>query len=399
MVQGYELHHQPRGEIEMSLSSAKIILIGEAWGVDEQRHKHAFVGAAGRELAAQIAHSNLAPAITTKYPSCEELISYWQNLSTNHGIHLLNVFNLHPENNKIDLFFSRDGNRSLAPYRVGKYLIPEYMPHVLRLWENIRSLNPNLIITLGGVASWAVLGKTIKISEIRGTINPARTELHNLKTLPTYHPSYIMQYGYSDRPIVIADLIKAKSESQFPEIRRTERFITIPNPDSVQEIISWIQRPADMYAVDIETGYALYTHIELTSMLPRHRFYLSSQISMIGFARSKSDALVIPFMARNADNTSLDFWSTPELETQAWRLTRELLQSPIPKIFQNGMFDIQRLLEKGLVPRNCLHDTMLRQHALYPELQKSLGFLVSIHCNEFPWKGMYSNRDHLKRDE
>jgi hypothetical protein len=43
-------------------------------------------------------------------------------------------------------------------------------------------------------------------------------------------------------------------------------------------------------------------------------------------------------------------------------------------------------MKVGLFPHNYVEDTMLIQHALYPELPKSLGFLGSIHTNDVAWK-------------
>jgi hypothetical protein len=52
----------------------------------------------------------------------------------------------------------------------------------------------------------------------------------------------------------------------------------------------------------------------------------------------------------------------------------------------------------GLKIQNCTEDTMLLHHALYPELQKGLGFLGSIYTNESSWKNTY-RKTTLKKDE
>jgi DNA polymerase I-like protein with 3'-5' exonuclease and polymerase domains len=76
-----------------------------------------------------------------------------------------------------------------------------------------------------------------------------------------------------------------------------------------------------------------------------------------------------------------------------------LLESEIPKVFQNGMFDINYLTRAGIYVRNCAHDTMLLHHVLYPELPKGLGFLGSIYSNESAWKLLRKHGEELKRDE
>jgi len=71
----------------------------------------------------------------------------------------------------------------------------------------------------------------------------------------------------------------------------------------------------------------------------------------------------------------------------------------VPKVFQNGIFDISFFLRLGIVPRACTDDTMLRHHAMFPELPKALGFLGSIYTEDISWKQAYGNRESFKRDE
>ena len=64
-----------------------------------------------------------------------------------------------------------------------------------------------------------------------------------------------------------------------------------------------------------------------------------------------------------------------------------VLDSPVPKVFQNGLYDIHRLWRGyGLAVRNAEHDTMLLHHALQPESPKGLDYLGSIYTNEAAWK-------------
>jgi hypothetical protein len=137
-----------------------------------------------------------------------------------------------------------------------------------------------------------------------------------------------------------------------------------------------MERPADYYAVDIET--------------------LPNSISMIGFARAYNDALVIPFYDDRSPSGS--YWSVED-EIEAWRLTDLLLKKPVPKIFQNGIFDLFHILRAGLRPTLCNDDTMILHHAMYPEMLKGLGFLGSVYSNEIAWKTMRKAGNNLKRDE
>ena len=70
--------------------------------------------------------------------------------------------------------------------KAGKYIRARYAPELTRLESELRELRPNLIIALGGTASWALLGDG-RISRIRGAVAPSPFG----KVLPTYHPAAI----------------------------------------------------------------------------------------------------------------------------------------------------------------------------------------------------------------
>lgn len=80
-------------------------------------------------------------------------------------------------------------------------------------------------------------------------------------------------------------------------------------------------------------------------------------------------------------------------------MVREWLNRPALKLFQNGLYDMQYFLKERMPIRNAHLDTMLLQHAKFPELPKGLGFLGSIHTDEPAWKLMREKADTVKRDE
>jgi uracil-DNA glycosylase len=353
---------------------SKIILVGEALGQKEERFQHGFVGASGVELGRMLGQAGLAPNLDIDHPSELDMIRYWKNLRLNYDIEITNVFNKHPPDNNIDLFFTnaKEGLPNLPPLRAGKYLKPDHIGHLEALWSLLSASGAHLIVAFGNTASWATLGEG-KISTIRGTVKTSPKL--GIKVLPTYHPAAVLRQ-WNLRPIVLTDLEKAKRESEFKEIRRIERWVTVE--PTLQEIADWIDRPAHYYAVDIETDFR-------------------RQISMIGFARSANDALVIPFIDQTKPNWN--YWQDPEEELYAWKLADKALSRPIPKLFQNGVFDLSHLLSVGFRPTMCLDDTMLLHHALYPEMLKGLGFLGSVYSDEIAWKTMRTKGNNLKRDE
>lgn len=348
--------------------NARIAFVAEAFGESEQRLGKPLVGAAGQEFNRLLRESGIERS------EC----------------FLTNVIAARPtpSSNNFDLLCDKKaavGGRSytLPMIRQGMYLRPEYFGELERLREELETVRPNLIVALGAKAAWALLS-TSGISRIRGTTSPARfvlgTGLVGCKVLPTFHPSYLFQM-WSDRPIVLADLAKARREAEFPEFRRPERQVIVS--PTLGELREWVTETLahapPLLGCDIET--------------------VNGQIESIGFARSRRDAIVCPFILREPWR---NYWPSTVEELAARELCGALLGShQIAKLGQNFLYDSQYLLREGFSLRNIAEDTMLLHHSLYLELQKGLGFLGSIYTNEPAWKLMRHRKkdEELKRDE
>lgn len=354
--------------------SATIAFVGEAFGEQEDIAKLPFMGSSGQELRRMCKEAN---------------IDFNSTFRTN-------VFNFRPPSNNLEFLCGSKlevgGKAYQAPaLKQGKYIHPQYLGEVERLKAELAQVRPNLIIALGATACWALLGSG-RIGAIRGTVNTAScgtdkgTKLGiveadwqgadvNIKCLPTYHPSAVLR-NWAYRPIVIADLLKAERESKFAEIRRPQRFVLVD--PTLAEIDDWTERwarNAPILSIDIETK--------------------RQQITMIGFAPSRSQALVIPFMDKSYNR----FWPDLHSEVAAWRGVQTLLSLPVPKVWQNGLYDLQYILRMGLTVAATREDTMLLHHSLYPEMQKGLGFMGSIYTAEPAWKLMRRSTDSLKADD
>jgi uracil-DNA glycosylase len=359
--------------------NAKIVIVGEAFGETEDLLKKPFAGYSGKELFLMLTEvfSDIAPKEAAFVRSCMGSDSLWikqrEGWLQEASILFTNTLAIRPPNNDLDQFCVKKAevgdNYPYPPLKQGKYLRWEYLAEVDRLRAELQAVQPNLIIPMGNTACWAVL-RTTAIGSIRGTV----TESPYGKALPTYHPAAVLRQ-WSHRPIVIADLMKARREADFPDVRRPEREVLVNPTDT--DVAQWYEhaKGAAMLAVDIETA--------------------RGQITMIGFASSPKYALVVPFV--NPDGSS--YWRTAEEERWAWDMVEKLLQLPCPKIFQNGLYDLQYILKMGLRPTNCLHDSMLLHHSIYPEMQKGLGFLGSIYTNESSWKLLRHKAEEIKKDE
>jgi len=334
-------------------TTAKLAIIGEAFGESETRVGMPFVGYSGQELTRILQDAGI------RRGDC----------------FLSNVFPFRPSPSNNDIKLLCGPKKDCGPdYRhsalaQGKYILPEFLPFLDRLRDELQLVRPNLVVALGGTACWALLGNS-GITRARGVVAES-TLIPELKVLPTFHPASVLR-NWAQRPIVVADLMKAKIEMAFPEIRRIDRQLLI-NP-TLLELQEWF--------LDISSNSMLACDIETAR----------GEITMISFASSATCGVVVPFVRRDGSS----YWPSTADELAAWRFAKMVLESDFPKIWQNGLYDLQYLTRMGIRPKNCLHDTMLLHHSIYPELPKSLGFLGSIYCNESAWKDLRLAKEEKK---
>ena len=342
-----------------------------------------FVGASGQELTKMLRDAGI----------------------NRHECYITNVFWTRPPGNKIEGHCGKKAEMPkdypYPPLRAGKYLRPQHLEDVgevenahiaeihrrfidpsqqtavlypvdvlERLGFELNIIAPNIIIALGNTACWALLGHT-GITALRGCIAPSKlafrrdhnsTTSHGIKVLPTFHPAAILRQ-WTNRVITLADLVKAKREAEFPEIRVPAREIWInPTLFDIQDFMHTLPE-GDPLAFDIETA--------------------GGMISCIGFAPYKDLAIVIPFL--DPDKPGYNYWSEEE-EVLVWKMVREILASSVPKVAQNGLYDLQYLWRAGIPVNGLTHDTMILHHALQPEMPKSLAFLGSVYTDSPSWK-------------
>lgn len=362
---------------------AKIVIVGEAHGESEAQCGKPFAGASGQELwrmlgeaipLGSFSHARATAFIRGGLATWTAAREEWLAEA---GILMTNVLAFRPPENKLEALLVPKALAlpDIPAQKLGKYFPASFAPELARLTAELQAHPRTIIIPLGATASLACMHRG-NISQIRGTVAPS---IWGPKALPTYHPAYVLRM-WEHRVLVVADLMKAWGEAQFPEIRRPQRRIIIyPTLELINEWVEAVMaNPPPKLGTDIETE--------------------KGQITCIGFARSRDEALVIPFWDKS--RPGWNYWPSVREELAALGAAKRLLESPIPKLFQNGMYDLQYIPKYGILPQACGDDTMLRHHSLFPEMQKSLGFLGSIYTSEPAWKLMRRARpDTEKRDE
>lgn len=256
------------------------------------------------------------------------------------------------------------------------------------LQNEINSIRPNCILALGGVPLWALTGirpkerkkkgqdeemKAIRyggIGNFRGSIMWGM----GCKMVPTYDPAHLLWQtgnpefkGYWNRQIMIFDFKRALAQSRFPELMLPKRTLEIcKNSWHFKEFLDRYKSHRRM-AVDIEA---------MGTCLP----------ACIGLAFNRSHGMTVPLWNKDGIST------IPDADlVQIWIMLAEVLYEK-DIVGQNFNYDRDKIKRLGFIIRNLVSDTMLKAHAINPELPKGLAFNTSIFTEEPFYKdeGMYS---------
>lgn len=296
--------------------NAKIAIVGEAGGSYENTQLRPFVGPAGGVLE----HCMHAAGIIRS------------------EVYITNVVKLQPKGNEIAPYFN--GAKGQFTFE-GKQWVDA-------LLEELQGVKPNVVGVCGATALCALTGKT-KITKYRGYVLEG---VNQLKVIPLIHPAAALRGQYVWRYLIATDLKKIKAESGFPEIRRPQRQL-VTEFSHVHEVLEWIEyfEKATRVCFDIEV--------------------LNYELACISFSDTASTACSIPLDHR---------WSESD-EALIWRGLQRVLGNPAStKVGQNLIFDIHFLLTKcGIEVKGPLEDTMVAHSVMFPELNKGLGFLVSLY--------------------
>lgn len=301
--------------------NARLYIIGEAPGAQEETSGRPFVGGAGTVLDGLLRKSGI------KRSDC----------------YIDNVIQERPPGNDFGIYY-RDTKRSEATSSL--------MEAHTRVKNLITTYRPNLVVVLGNEALYAVTNHK-GILNWRGSI----ISYEGVKVIPAIHPAMIMREP-TFMPIAEMDFRRISDESKIPTMPTVynDNFIINPNFDQVIHYLRNVLPTKSILTVDIETIPDL------------------EQIMCIGFAWTIQDAICIPIFYGKSN------WWTVEEEVLIIKEIRELLRNPnIKFIAQNGQYDMTYLIDKWDCHFKIWMDTMLSFHECYSELRKSLAFLTSIY--------------------
>lgn len=233
--------------------------------------------------------------------------------------------------------------------------------YIRELGEELKSLNLNCVVALGNIALLALTNR-IGITKWRGSILES-TLVPGLKVIPTFHPATFIppKFNFLNKPLIVGDLIKAKYESEFPEIRRQARQIHIR--PSYEEAIGALNH---CYEAGLR-GQTIAFDIEV----------LGGEVDCFSVGWSVIESMCIPLRYSQGD------YFNPDQELEILRLLAKIIQEErITKVGASFIFDTQFMFHKyGIRPRGILHCTQIAQKIMYPDFAAGLDFVTSEHTD------------------
>lgn len=348
---------------------ASIVIVGESWGHEEYQQHKPFVGESGKELSRMLTEAGL---------NREEIF-------------LTNVAPDQPRDNDMINFFEEEGE-------LYNGLIPNSLVRqgLANLSKQLEAVQPELIITCGNYATWALCPTVPTIKKKDGKLIPTgimntprqgyrgshyrRYEeklspiftLVGTPVLPVLHPAAIMR-AWHFRSTTVQDFRKAKNfiEGKLQWDDSPRQFVIRPSFAQVIGVLS-LWTTATKYnklilSVDIET--------------------YKEHMTCIGLATDPAYAICIPFVDLK-NNHLVPYW-TEEEHVRLFSLLRALLGHPNCYVVgQNFLYDLQYIWRWLQVIPKVYMDTMIAQHLCFPTLPKDLNYLSSIYCEYHRfWKG------------
>lgn len=338
--------------------SAPICIVGESAGADEDACGLPFVGSSGREQDRMLADAGI----------------------TQNNCWLTNPYKTRPPDNKIDRLLEL--GIPLGTFQA-------------QFFEELEQYKPTVIIACGKTVTNLLCPFTIPkkrgsrseedtkadgFGKFRGSLltSPSLSWPHYI--LPIYHPAFVLR-NWAERQTSVLIYSKGREEADyFQKHGRLQELPTRnlrddPSYDEIVEYLTTAGNQPDPVSLDIELLWSSKLKVKF--------------IDILGIAKSPTDALAFnPF----------DF--PGDRLAKLMRLYDNILQNKVI-IGQNfTTFDAHWLRTIGCQTtiRN-VHDTLIRHHTLYPELEHSLAFMTLQYTREPYYKdeGHTYNKKNKRR--
>ncbi|MDX2059911.1 MAG: DNA polymerase [Gemmatimonadales bacterium] len=332
---------------------ARIMIVGEAPGADEESQGRPFVGSSGKELDRMLHEAGI----------------------TRSECFVTNVCRVRPPRNDISLYFAKaKKDRTLDHVQVrGKWVLPPIQEGLEKLKIEVGMVKPNLIIALGSTALWALTG-------IDGVMKWRGSMLHcdfapDVKVIPTVHPAAVLRQ-WELRALAVHDLKRAapfRDGRPYPK-KRWETVVR-PSFEKAYNVLRGLFELANQIP-EFEISFDLET---------RHGHIACAGLSWHIDGKSlHNQAISIPFMC--VENRE-GYWAADEEGILVYWIYRLLTHPQVRVVGQNLLYDSQYTYRHWhFIPR-VAQDTMISHHVTFLGLPKNLGFQASMYCDHYVyWK-------------
>lgn len=324
---------------------ARVMIVGEAPGADEERLGEPFVGYSGKELTKMLHEAGINRS------EC----------------FITNVARERPLGNDIGNFIAfkkKDRTSDHSPCR-DKWVKRPILVGIDLLHREIEMVKPNVIIALGNVPLWALTGLW-GILKWRGSM--LYDDRHGVKVVPTIHPASVLRQ-WDQRAIAVLDLKRARrfldgTPYPIPEWK----FKVRPSYHDAAEQLAWLL--AGLAKGPMELSFDLETKL--------------GHIDCAGISWSLLDGICIPFMSWSNND---GYWQEEEEAVLVYLLYKILTHANAEVVGQNLLYDSQYTHRWWhFIPR-VKQDTMISHHVCFTGLRKSLDFQASMYCDHYKqWK-------------
>lgn len=298
-------------------NTSPIMFVGEALGINETVEKIPFVGSAGRMLTQAI-----------------EAAGYERS-----DVYLDNAIKCKPPENR---------KPTPTEIKACRYYLE----------KEIKRIKPKVICVLGATPLMSVL-KMTGITKVRGRVLECKE--FNCEVFATLHPAFILR-NIDMKNIFFKDIEEAlnlafgktnkkeKQPKKYYIIKDIQKLEVLKNKLLNSEIIS----------LDSET-----TGIN----------WLDDNILCVSCSWKEHTGALIPLYKKDI----VPFWNTKDFKIVK-KILKEILESPVKKIFQNGKFDYKFFVKLGFDIQKMLKsfyfDTLLAHHLIDETTDHDLGFLA-----------------------
>jgi uracil-DNA glycosylase family 4 len=219
------------------------------------------------------------------------------------------------------------------------------------LIEELKELNPTVIVALGGAALRSLYRRGVTVGSVMG-FTLYNEELPGIPIIPTYHPSYIMRKHWDEMALVLAHFRKAKRIADAGGIvEKMGSYMGITTLEDLRSLRDYLLGPTvESISVDTETTGLSWLDDELLCVS------LSGEVGT-GFSvpiLHRGERTVIKMKGRGKTRKEVPeqewypvpYWDLDTEMPEAIAILDEILRSDKPKEGQNISFDL-RMLERS----------------------------------------------------